>query len=1196
MWEISGKGLSKPSYLFGTMHVSSKLAFHLSDSFYYAIKSCDAVGLELNPQVWQPEMYRMEDAQRNIRAYTVDAANDYLNENSFKLKEYETQLKLALSEAPAQVNGLLYRSFTPTADFEENTYLDLYIYQTGRKLGKKAAGVEDFFETEKLIIEAYQDMMKEKKKKKTNTGDENYYELEKKIQDTYRKGDLDLMDSLQKLTSISDAFTEKFLYKRNEIQANSIDSILKKQSLFVGVGAAHLPGDRGVIELLRKMGYHLRPVKMADRDAEQKDKVDKLKVPVEMQTIITDDGFIQLRIPGKLYKRTDSKVGKSWQYADMENGSYYMVSRVKTNAGLVLQNEAVVLKKIDSLLYENIPGKIIQKNSITKNKYIGYDIINKTRRGDIQRYNILVTPFEVLIFKMSGNDEYVYGKEADDFFSSIQLNEQKNGWANYTPAKGGFSVQLPQQPYTFLNRDYEDDLNEWQYAATDKNTGAAYVIFKKNLHNYRFLEEDTFDISLVEESFKRSEYIEKQTSRKQTTINGFPALDMQFALKSGGLIKAKAFIRGTNYYLLTATIKNNSVATDQFFKSFKLSDYTYGNAINYTDTSLNFTVQTPVVPVLDNEIRNLAEQAAQNESLYAQDESYSYWPKERVANFKDDTTGESVVVTIQTFAKYYYVKDTAKFWKNQMLWNDLQRDFIICDKAFVQMTDSVTGYKYTLLDTNSTRKIKVLALLKDNKLFKLQTLTDTLTKESSFINQFYTSFKPESKYLGPSVFENKLNQFFNDYNSKDSAVKKKANSAIAHIYYGKEGLEKIKTAIQNLKLGDKDYFDLKAKFIAELGYIDDTICTDKVISYLQDLYAQTADTSSFQNPIITSLVRLKSINAYKVVKDLLLQDPPVFEGDYGYSEIFNLIEDSLALAKTMFPEVLQLTTLDDYKQPVNGLLRTLVDSGYLKSTDYETHFSKLYFDAKVELKKQQSRDEKVVQKENNKDEEDESRSSSYRDDYNGGSAGIDDYAILLMPFYDKNAAVQKYFDKLLMSKDESLKMSTAILMLRNNKKVPDSIFALLASKDQYRSRLYANLERVKKLDVFPAAYNNQESLAKSFLLNDGSKEKFFDIVLVGKSLVDLKDKKGYVYFFKYKLSKEDDWQMGISGIQPANLKLTNSNDDLVRLTDKKINAEDPVLEQFEKQLKELVFGKRKSAISFFESNRRYKYNNNNYED
>jgi uncharacterized protein YbaP (TraB family) len=53
LWEITGNGLSKPSYLFGTMHVSNKMVFHLSDSFYHAIKSTDAVALELNPDLWQ---------------------------------------------------------------------------------------------------------------------------------------------------------------------------------------------------------------------------------------------------------------------------------------------------------------------------------------------------------------------------------------------------------------------------------------------------------------------------------------------------------------------------------------------------------------------------------------------------------------------------------------------------------------------------------------------------------------------------------------------------------------------------------------------------------------------------------------------------------------------------------------------------------------------------------------------------------------------------------------------------------------------------------------------------------------------------------------------------------------------------------------------------------------------------------------
>ena len=54
------------------------------------------------------------------------------------------------------------------------------------------------------------------------------------IQDAYRRGDLDLMDSLDIMTEKSAAFREKFLYLRNEVQANSIDTILKKSNLFVG--------------------------------------------------------------------------------------------------------------------------------------------------------------------------------------------------------------------------------------------------------------------------------------------------------------------------------------------------------------------------------------------------------------------------------------------------------------------------------------------------------------------------------------------------------------------------------------------------------------------------------------------------------------------------------------------------------------------------------------------------------------------------------------------------------------------------------------------------------------------------------------------------------------------------------------------------------------------------------------------------
>jgi len=165
LWEITGNGLKKPSYLFGTMHVSSKLVFHLSDSFYLDIRNAEVVALELDPQLWQDQLFRFQKMQTNLRFYTQGTPGDYINERSFQLEKYDDKLKSALSDEPTIINGLLYRTFQSRADFEEDTYLDLYIYQTGKKLGKQATGVEDYFQTEQLVMEAAQDMMKDKKKK-----------------------------------------------------------------------------------------------------------------------------------------------------------------------------------------------------------------------------------------------------------------------------------------------------------------------------------------------------------------------------------------------------------------------------------------------------------------------------------------------------------------------------------------------------------------------------------------------------------------------------------------------------------------------------------------------------------------------------------------------------------------------------------------------------------------------------------------------------------------------------------------------------------------------------------------------------------------------------------------------------------------------------------------------------------------------
>jgi uncharacterized protein YbaP (TraB family) len=431
LWEISGNGISKPSYLFGTMHVSSKMVFHLSDSFYLAIKSADVVALETDMGNWQDDFSRYDldgagyNFDYNFRRAS-DGPGEYLTIGTLQIPPYDKLIEMSLYSSPAMINSFLYRTNSDKAvDFEEDTYLDMHIYQAGKKWGKKVCGVENFDRSMELMKEAYADASKEKIKRDRNLdydADLSYSKLE----DAYRSGNLDLLDTINKVNSTSAAFDEKFLYKRNEIQANSVDSIIRqKQSIFVGVGAAHLPGQRGVIELLRGKGYTLRPITISERDSRNKEELEKIRVPVQFKKQTSPDGFFSVNMPGKLYDfNTALGVVDQQQFADMSNGAYYMVTRINTNSILWGHNEDVVLRKIDSVIYENVPGKIISKQPITRNGYKGFEVTNRTRRGDFQRYNIFVTPFEVILFKMSGNDDYVKeGTEANQFFSSIQFSD-----------------------------------------------------------------------------------------------------------------------------------------------------------------------------------------------------------------------------------------------------------------------------------------------------------------------------------------------------------------------------------------------------------------------------------------------------------------------------------------------------------------------------------------------------------------------------------------------------------------------------------------------------------------------------------------------------------------------------------------------------------------------------------------------------
>ena len=155
-----------------------------------------------------------------------------------------------------------------------------------------------------------------------------------------------------------------------------------------------------------------------------------------------------------------------------------------------------------------------------------------------------------------------------------------------------------------------------------------------------------------------------------------------------------------------------------------------------------------------------------------------------MALFEDDTTGEAVYVTVQSYPKYYYPRDSAFFWKDEINEKKLKENFIIYSKQSFQTKDSVIGYRYILADTNSMSLFNNWVFLKNNKLYHVMNMYDSLEQPDEFISKFYASIKPLNKYAGQPLFTNKLNLFFDDLNSRDSAISQKAKASIPNIYFG----------------------------------------------------------------------------------------------------------------------------------------------------------------------------------------------------------------------------------------------------------------------------------------------------------------------------------------------------------------------------------------------------------------------------
>jgi len=265
LWKISGKGTTKPSYLFGTFHILDKSyltplkrvndAFRSADAVVGEVVIDSSIGFGLISSLLmdssledllKPEDYALlsERVKESIGfgmpfLNNVKPLGVYFLIQAGKIKTDE--------EAPLTPEGL-------------GSMMDVYFQKEGQKRGKKIYGLESaedqmnaLFGTTPLdkqveiLVESLHD---------TSSEEPEFDSLS----NCYYKEDLTCLRSIGNSDDFEKFPMDALLGNRNSAWLTRLPAILKRHSAFIAVGALHLTGSDGLIAGLRKQGYTLTRV------------------------------------------------------------------------------------------------------------------------------------------------------------------------------------------------------------------------------------------------------------------------------------------------------------------------------------------------------------------------------------------------------------------------------------------------------------------------------------------------------------------------------------------------------------------------------------------------------------------------------------------------------------------------------------------------------------------------------------------------------------------------------------------------------------------------------------------------------------------------------------------------------------------------------------------------------------------------
>lgn len=265
LWEISSDS-SETSYLFGTMHLMREDSFYFPDTLEQLLDESDVLVMELNGELFDPSLLDLMILEEGdffdfFTPEQLDSIYAFAEEKLFLTEEL---FRSSFEKMKPFVVSQVFAMFQVEKD--DTTYMDTRSHEI--EFNEKAA--EDSIEligleTAKDQIALFDNLPKQvqaemvmEQVRGTDAMDE-FIDLT----DLYLTQNIDSIYSfIHDGDSYFARFEDEFLTNRNMSWIPKLVKIMKDEKAFIAVGAGHLGGPNGVVNLLRKEGYAVKPVKL----------------------------------------------------------------------------------------------------------------------------------------------------------------------------------------------------------------------------------------------------------------------------------------------------------------------------------------------------------------------------------------------------------------------------------------------------------------------------------------------------------------------------------------------------------------------------------------------------------------------------------------------------------------------------------------------------------------------------------------------------------------------------------------------------------------------------------------------------------------------------------------------------------------------------------------------------------------------